>query len=101
LARFDLRGSYVIEHGGPVREGEAEDVRDARYRGEFRDGWLELTIDLTADGTRLGPFAAVASATSDPRAACKPGTRQPAKHFLETCNQPEPDSFAPGRGGMP
>ena len=57
--RFDLRGAYVREHGGPIREGEPEERRAASYSGRFRGTRLDFSIRLIDDGTVIGPFTAV------------------------------------------
>jgi hypothetical protein len=54
--RFDARGTYVREHGGPVRPDEIEDSRPARYTGSVSGRSMSLTVVLD-DGGRLGPFA--------------------------------------------
>jgi hypothetical protein len=51
--RFDAAGTYVREHGGPVREGE-EDARPARYGGRVQGQTMTLTI--TVAGESVGPF---------------------------------------------
>ncbi len=50
---FESTGTYVREHGGPVREGE-EDARPARYAGRVQGQTMTLTI--TVGGEALGPF---------------------------------------------
>lgn len=54
--RFDARGTYVREHGGPVRPDETENSEPARYTGSVVGRSMSLTVVLD-DGTRLGPFA--------------------------------------------
>src|SRR5689334_19032176 len=41
--QFSLRGVYVREHGGPVREGEPEDRRPALYLGQLEGSRLGLS----------------------------------------------------------
>lgn len=53
--RFDARGTYVREHGGPVRRDEAENSRPARYTGSVAGGRMSLAV-VFDDGGRLGPF---------------------------------------------
>ena len=50
-------GEHIREHGGPVREGEAEDVHPAEYAGEIRGDRLSFTVTLTDSGIVLGPFS--------------------------------------------
>ncbi len=52
--RFDAAGTFVREHGGPVREGE-EDSQPARYTGRVQGGTMTLTITV-ADGATHGPY---------------------------------------------
>jgi len=51
--RFDAAGTIVHE-GGPVRSGEPENARPARFTGHFDGETLELRI-VFADGAS-GPF---------------------------------------------
>jgi len=53
---FTATGEHVLEHGGPVREGEVPDAHPARYEGQLRGDRLRLTVRLLDDGTVLGPF---------------------------------------------
>jgi hypothetical protein len=57
--RFNLRGIYVREHGGPIREGEPEDRHPAVYLGQLDGSRLTLSIRLTDDGTQVGPYSAM------------------------------------------
>ena len=49
-------GIYVLEHGGPVREGEPPDQHPARYAGSTDGQKLTLTILITDTKETLGPF---------------------------------------------
>lgn len=49
-------GEHVREHGGPVREGEAEDRHPAQYRGVVRGDRLTFTVTLADSETVLGPY---------------------------------------------
>ena len=42
--RFAAMGTHFAEHGGPVREGEQEQGRPARYRGKVYGETLTLTV---------------------------------------------------------
>lgn len=53
--RFDARGRYVREHGGPVRPDEPEDTQPARYTGAVEGRSMSLTV-LLEDGGSVGPF---------------------------------------------
>ncbi|MDQ3754567.1 MAG: hypothetical protein M3371_07545 [Acidobacteriota bacterium] len=64
--RFDVKGEYVIEHGGPERAGGPElagppspagrDARPARYTGSMTNGTLTLAVTLTDTQEKIGPF---------------------------------------------
>lgn len=54
--RFSLPGRFVLEHGGPVIEGEEPDVRAATYHGAMRDRILDLTVAVEGLGGDLGPY---------------------------------------------
>jgi len=56
--QFNLRGMYVREHGGPIRDGELEDSHPALYFGQLRGSRLTLSIRLTDDGMQIGAYAA-------------------------------------------
>ena len=53
--RFEATGTHAAEHGGPVREGETEEGRPARYRGELKGDTLTLTVTLDS-GEEAGTF---------------------------------------------
>jgi len=57
--RFELRGRFVREHGGPVREGEAPDEHPAVYRGTVAGARMTLTVQLTDSGEVVGTYALV------------------------------------------
>lgn len=57
--RFSVAGSYVREHGGPIREGEAEDRHPARFLGVLRDENLTFSVRLTDAAETIGPFTVV------------------------------------------
>jgi len=54
--RFDVAGTFVQEHGGPIRVDEQLVAVPARYAGTSRQGAMTLTITLTSNGQSLGPF---------------------------------------------
>ncbi len=56
--RFDAAGTYVREHGGPIRQGEPEDSSPARFTGHVDGRTLKLTIAVEG-GDTLGPFTLV------------------------------------------
>src|SRR5262245_6746949 len=54
--RFDARGTWVREHPGPVRDGEAEDVHEARYVGEISGDQMTLRVVIADRSESLGPY---------------------------------------------
>lgn len=54
--RFDSRGVYVREHGGPDREGQQPDTHSARYTGWSDGKRMKLKITLTDTGQTIGEF---------------------------------------------
>jgi len=53
--RFDVAGDYAPEHGGPIRVGEGEKRRPARYSGRLIGRTMTLSVVLGDDET-IGPF---------------------------------------------
>jgi hypothetical protein len=53
--RFEAKGRFVREHGGPTRKDEADGGAPARYRGSAEGKSLVLEIALE-EGPPLGPF---------------------------------------------
>ncbi|HXB56620.1 MAG TPA: hypothetical protein VN461_17760 [Vicinamibacteria bacterium] len=53
--RFEAKGRFVREHGGPTRKDEAEGGAPALYRGSSEGTNLVLEIALE-EGPSLGPF---------------------------------------------
>lgn len=54
--RFDVNGKYVVQHAGPVRDGE-QYVRPARYTGKIDGDHMTLTVILTDNSEKVGPFS--------------------------------------------
>ena len=54
--KFDVKGSYSREHGGPVRIEKEPDSSAARYVGLVQDKTLTLTVTLTDSGETIGTF---------------------------------------------
>jgi len=53
---FSVKGTYVREHGGPMRSDENPDARNATYKGKITGEKMTLTVTF-ADGTEdVGPF---------------------------------------------
>ena len=55
--RFDVRGTYEPEHGGPVRSGETSNAETVRYSGRVTGDRMALTVTRTGAKARLGDFA--------------------------------------------
>jgi hypothetical protein len=60
--QFDVMGTFVREHGGPVREGEVLDTHPARYTGSLTSSGMTLTIQQTDTSQALGTFVLVQGA---------------------------------------
>lgn len=45
--RFEVKGTHVREHGGPVRRDEKPNSRPARYTGRVEGQTMMLTVTLT------------------------------------------------------
>lgn len=54
--RFNNRGVYVRERGGPEREGQQPDTHPARFTGWSDGKTMTLTIMLTDTGQTIGDF---------------------------------------------
>jgi len=52
---FSVAGTFVPEHGGPVRSGEVPESRPARYQGRLDRQKLEFTVTVEGQ-TGQGPF---------------------------------------------
>ena len=56
---FSMTGYHVMEHGGPIREGEEPDLLPARYHGDTDGNTLQITVELTDTGVEVGDFTVV------------------------------------------
>lgn len=54
--RFDVKGTFAREHGGPVREDEDQTGPPARYKGRVSGHSMTLTITLEATREEVGSF---------------------------------------------
>jgi hypothetical protein len=54
--RFDLKGFFVAERGGPVRAGQKEKRQPARYSGRVEGETMTLSVTLTEGGENIGTF---------------------------------------------
>jgi hypothetical protein len=54
--RFDLKGTYAREHGGPVRDNEQSAGQPARYAGWTDGKKMTLTVTLAGRKEMIGTF---------------------------------------------
>lgn len=54
--RFDVAGTFVREHPGPVRQDEPPDIHPARYTGWTDGKALVVMVELTDSKEMFGPF---------------------------------------------
>jgi hypothetical protein len=54
--RFDVRGTHVEEHGGPVRREEPAEGSPVRFRGRVSGTEMEFTVTRISDGEVIGTF---------------------------------------------
>jgi hypothetical protein len=54
---FDVSGTFVREHGGPIRVGEMPDSHPAAYAGSVTGTMMVLTVRLTDTDEAIGTFA--------------------------------------------
>lgn len=54
--RFSVQGTYTVERGGPVREGEEPEPQPAVYSGAVRGKEMTLNVKLTETKEELGPY---------------------------------------------
>jgi hypothetical protein len=57
--RFNARGLYYREHGGPVREGEEPKGESARYVGQVTGDTMTLTIKVPGADSAIGSYTLV------------------------------------------
>jgi hypothetical protein len=57
--RFDLRGTHVREHGGPVRRDETPNSHPARFVGEIKGDTMTLTVTESDTKEVVGTFTLV------------------------------------------
>ena len=55
--QFSIVGTFVREHGGPIRQGEAPDSHPASYVGAVSARTMMLTVRLTDSSDTIGTFA--------------------------------------------
>ena len=54
--RFDLKGTYAREHGGPVRDNEQSAGQPVRYSGWTDGKKMTLTVTLAGQKEMIGTF---------------------------------------------
>jgi hypothetical protein len=61
--QFEVAGTYVREHGGPIRQGEIPDAHPAIYSGRVASTAMSLTIRLSDTNERIGAFTLVSGSS--------------------------------------
>lgn len=56
---FDVRGTHVREHGGPIRKDESADSHPARFVGEIKGDTMMLTVTESDTKEVVGTFTLV------------------------------------------
>lgn len=54
--QFSIAGTFVREHGGPIRDDEIANARPATYAGTVRSNQMSLSIRLSDTGELVGAF---------------------------------------------
>ena len=54
--RFEVQGVHIQESGGPVREGEEDKGRPARYTGRVEGKTMTLTVRLAGADEPIGTY---------------------------------------------
>ena len=62
-SQFSAAGTFVREHGGPVRDGEILDAHPATFVGSVTATNIVLTIRLTDSSDVIGTFSLARGAT--------------------------------------
>ena len=55
--QFSVAGTFVREHGGPVRADQAPDIRPAIFAGSLQANSMALTIRLSDTDDLIGSFS--------------------------------------------
>ena len=61
--RFQARGTYVPEHGGPIRKGETAASHPANYSGNVRGKAMTLMVMLADSSESIGTFTLTQGST--------------------------------------
>jgi hypothetical protein len=62
---FDLRGTFVREHGGPVRPGEQPDSHPAAFTGTVSGTRMTMTVRTSDTNETIGAFSLVHGSPGD------------------------------------
>ena len=54
--RFNAKGNFTRERGGPNREGETADSNPVRYAGQVEGETMTLTVTFDKTGESIGDF---------------------------------------------
>jgi hypothetical protein len=54
--RFNLQGTHVREHGGPVRKDEVADTHPAQFSGQIKGQTMTLTVTESDTKELVGTF---------------------------------------------
>jgi hypothetical protein len=57
--RFDVRGTHVREHGGPIRKDEISDSHPAQFSGQISGTTMTLSVTETDTKEIVGTFTLV------------------------------------------
>jgi hypothetical protein len=57
--RFDLSGTHVREHGGPIRKDEAADSHPAQFKGQIKGNTMTLTVTESDTREIVGTFTLI------------------------------------------
>ncbi len=60
---FNVAGTHVRDHGGPVRKDEIEDAHPARFSGQIRNDTMTLTVTESDTNESVGTFTLVHGAS--------------------------------------
>jgi hypothetical protein len=54
--QFNVTGTFTVEHGGPIREGEQVTPIAARYFGRVHGDIMTVTVNLPEEKRNVGTF---------------------------------------------
>ncbi len=56
---FNVKGTHIREHGGPVRKDEVPDVHPAEFSGQINNNTMNLTVTESDTKELVGKFTLV------------------------------------------